>query len=393
MSAVSKNFRLTTVGFVAFALAMGAGRFAYTPLLPMMREEGLLTVSDGSLVASIHFLGYWMGAIIAAKVPLAPRTLLRASVLICGAATLVMGWVESVAVIAALRWVVGVCSAWVLVLVGNFIVRTLAESGRSVCQGIVFSGVGGGIALVGLACLAFMVAGIDSATSWRIVGMVCLVVAAAVCFALGSEFPRTREPRAMRGRQRRPLVWPMLVGYGVAGMGYIVPATYLPLMARDIVSDPLIFGWSWPIFGLAAFASTLVAARFRRLYSDRSIWAACQLVMAGGIVLPVLFPHIVGVALSGLLVGGTFMIVTMAGMQEAHRVAPQADAIRHIASMTAAFATGQMVGPIFAGSVYAITESFDAILLASAAAVAATAAMLVFVPSPKEPVRDETLSQ
>ncbi len=372
---------------------MGVGRFAYTPLLPMMREEGLLTVSDGSLIASIHFLGYWMGAIIAAKVPLAPRTLLRATVLICGVATLGMGLVENIAAIAGLRWVVGICSAWVLVLVGNFIVRTLADAGRSDCQGIVFSGVGGGIALVGLACLAFMVAGIDSVTSWRIAGMVSLVIAAVLCFALGPEFPLVRTKQTKRGDGRRPLIWPMLVSYGVAGMGYIIPATYLPLMAREMVSDPLIFGWSWPLFGAAAFASTLVAARFRKRYSDRSIWATCQLVMAMGIILPVLFPHIIGIALSGLLVGGTFMIVTMAGVQEAHRVAPQADAIRHIAAMTTAFATGQMIGPIVAGSVYAVSKSFDAILIASAAAVAATAALIVCFTSPKEPSCDETLSQ
>jgi Uncharacterised MFS-type transporter YbfB len=43
-------------------------------------------------------------------------------------------------------------------------------------------------------------------------------------------------------------------------------------------------------------------------------------------------------------VGGTFMVVTMAGIQEARRLAG-AGAPRLIAGMTAAFAVGQLVGP------------------------------------------------
>jgi len=43
-------------------------------------------------------------------------------------------------------------------------------------------------------------------------------------------------------------------------------------------------------------------------------------------------------------VGGTFMVVTMAGMQEARRVAGDS-APRLMAAMTAAFALGQLMGP------------------------------------------------
>jgi fucose permease len=49
--------------------------------------------------------------------------------------------------------------------------------------------------------------------------------------------------------------------------------------------------------------------------------------------------------LAALLVGGTFMVITMAGMQEALRVAgPHARAL--MAAMTSAFALGQILGPV-----------------------------------------------
>ena len=55
--------------------------------------------------------------------------------------------------------------------------------------------------------------------------------------------------------------------------------------------------------------------------SHRRLWIASHLVMALGIALPVVWSSIVAVMLAALLVGGTFMVVTMVGMQEARNVA------------------------------------------------------------------------
>jgi predicted MFS family arabinose efflux permease len=160
------------------------------------------------------------------------------------------------------------------------------------------------------------------------------------------------------------------------GLGYIIPATYLPVMAREIISSPLIFGWTWPIFGAAAFLSTLIAARFHQRYSNRQIWAACQVVMAVGLLLPVVYSHILTIIIAGLCVGSTFMVITMTGMQEAHRIAPKEEVMRHIAVMTAVFATGQMLGPVFASSLYGLTESFSLTLVITSALLLVTAATL-----------------
>ena len=39
-------------GMLALLLAMGIGRFAFTALLPQMREEGLLTIGHGAILAA-----------------------------------------------------------------------------------------------------------------------------------------------------------------------------------------------------------------------------------------------------------------------------------------------------------------------------------------------------
>ena len=158
----SSIFRNTLVGLVSLALAMGIGRFAFTPLLPMMREDGLLSITDGGILASVHFLGYWLGAVLATKIPYAPRTTLRMSLLAISVATVGMGMTDEFTVWLIFRWISGLCSAWTLVLVSNYYVKHLAENGSAEYQGWVFSGVGAGIFIAGLGSLAFKVRQLSS---------------------------------------------------------------------------------------------------------------------------------------------------------------------------------------------------------------------------------------
>jgi len=371
------NFRIALVGLVSLALAMGIGRFAFTPMLPMMREDGLLSIADSGLLASVHFLGYWLGAVIAVKVLFPPKAMLRVFLLVIGVGTVGMGMTDDFTVWFILRWFNGVCSVWVLVLVSNYYVKHFAENGRAEYQGWVFSGVGLGIAIAGLGCLVFMVNQVGSSLSWQVMGVLSLIAICWVCLNLGPEIPAARLAADHRGSRRSPLDWRIVIAYGAMGISYIIPATYLPVTAQEIVQSPLIFGWSWPVFGAAAFVATLMAARFQKRYSDRQIWAVSQVVMAVGLILPVIYPHILMIITAGFCVGGTFMIITMAGINEAHRIASPQDVMRHITVMAASFATGQMIGPVFASSVYGLTQSFATSLIIASILLILTATTLV----------------
>jgi predicted MFS family arabinose efflux permease len=57
----------------------------------------------------------------------------------------------------------------------------------------------------------------------------------------------------------------------------------------------------------------------------------------------------VTIAIAALLVGSTFMVVTMIGMQEARAWAP-ANPTALLGLMTAAFAIGQLAGPVVSGT-------------------------------------------
>ena len=145
---------------------------------------------------------------------------------------------------------------------------------------------------------------------------------------------------------------------------YILPATFLPAMARELVADPAVFGWTWPIFGAAAAVSTWACGAQLHQTSPRTLWAVRQLVMAVGVLLPAVAPSsLAALGVSTTCIGGTFMVVTMSGLQEARRVAG-VDGPRLMAAMTAAFGTGQLIGPLLVGSGVDVRWAFTAAALA-----------------------------
>src|SRR5262249_25656539 len=85
--------------------------------------------------------------------------------------------------------------------------------------------------------------------------------------------------------------------------------------------------------------------RFNRL----RVWACCHLVMAAGVVLPTIWPSLEIITFAALLVGGTFMAITMLGLQEA-RYRSLDNPTTVLGQMTAAFALGQLAGPLASGT-------------------------------------------
>ena len=335
---------------IALAVAMGVGRFAFTPLFPLMVRDGLLDSQAGAWLAASNYLGYLVGALSAGRITLRPALLMSAGLAATVVITAAVGWTTAPHIWIVLRFLAGMASAWTLVATGTWGLGWLAALGRPGLAGVLFSGVGLGIAGAGLYCLlpvgpapisprmwvglaglAGLAALLPLAVGWRLP-----VYMAAVPGPAGSPARAPAPPRPTAG---------LVVCYTLFGFGYILPATYLPALARQLVDDPQVFGLAWPLFGSAAALSTLLVAwRLGRV--DRlALWAVSSLLMALGVLLPVVWGELQGVVLAALLVGGTFMVITMVAMQEA-RARAEAQATRVLGRMTAGFAAGQLAGPL-----------------------------------------------
>ena len=123
-----------------------------------------------------------------------------------------------------------------------------------------------------------------SKTTWIVLGLTAAILTAAVWRQLTDE---AVQPTSSERPERAPLpsqAWLAAACYGAFGYGYIIPATFLPALARDVIANPAVFSWVWPVFGAAAAISTVLAARFLPSHSPRRLWAYGQWVLAIGVM-------------------------------------------------------------------------------------------------------------
>ncbi|HEX2200181.1 MAG TPA: YbfB/YjiJ family MFS transporter [Burkholderiales bacterium] len=323
--------RAALIGLAALAVGMGIGRFAFTPILPMMQAEGL-SLAAGGWLASANYAGYLAGALSARW--LRGEHAIRAGLAVIAFTTLGMAWNFPLAAWLVLRAAAGIASAWLLVNVSAWCLQ------RGALGGVVYSGVGAGSAAAGLTCLVLMQAGAGPVEAWIALGAAALAATVLLWPVFHARDPTPESAPAQRWSLRSAR---LVLCYAAYGFGYIIPATFLPAMAREALGAPALFGWAWPVFGAAAAASTLAASPLARRFGTRRVWIGGHLIMAAGVVAPLVLPGIAGIALAAVCVGATFVVITMVALQEGGLVggAPL------MAAMTAGFAAGQIAGPAF----------------------------------------------
>lgn len=359
------TYAVCAAAMISLAVAMGVGRFAFTPLFPLMVRDGVLDSQGGGLLAASNYLGYLAGALLAARVRVKPATLLAIGLLATVAVTAAVGWTSSLASWTTLRFIAGVMSAWTLVATSAWGLGWLASFNRPQMAGTIYAGVGTGIAAAGMFCLVVPGPGTSARDMWVDLALLA-AIAILIPLAVSWKFPTPVASPATLPRQNSSgnaasNTAGLIVCYTLFGFGYILPATYLPALARELVDDPQIFGWAWPLFGLAAALSTMVVSWGMKDANRLIVWAISHLIMAVGVLLPSIWPSLISVVIAALLVGGTFMVITMLGMQEA-RARADGNAPVILGRMTAGFAFGQLMGPIASAALSRFTADHAAAL-------------------------------
>ena len=359
----------------ALAVAMGIGRFAFTPILPLMIQEGTVHLAQTAWLSSSNYIGYLVGALSLLKSKRHPLFVMLGLSLVT-----LTTWLASLSDIGwllVLRFLAGVASAWVLVSISAFAINWL-KSRQVASSGLIYTGVGIGITLTGLICSYFIFqsatvnAAVQSSLSplssrlWQYLGVIALLATLVVTFLLAkinSKSPSTAAAKAnpSKATHTNPTsssipppaklkLANVLTAYGLFGFGYILPATFLPQIAKQWLSGQS-YLLIWPFFGLAAALSVVLSQGLQRRYNNVSllgVWRVSQIIMAVGTLLPALWQSLAGLMLSALMVGGTFMVVTMAGLQVAASQVTHYPKYNLSALMTASFAFGQLIGPLTA---------------------------------------------
>jgi len=377
-------WRAALACMVTLAVAMGLGRFAFTPMLPIMLHEGKLDLQAGGVLASLNYLGYFLGAVSCAAIRIKPASMVRGGLVATAALLLGMGLLHGFTPWGALRTAAGVMSAWTFVFASGWGLRRLAETGAPALAGVIYTGPGIGIAATGL--LGGALGRWGSEAGWIGFGLLSLVLIAVIwrIFDDGETSgtsvtaPSTATPSAAESAAARSDARWLVALYGLAGFGYIITATFLPVIARQALPGSTWPDFFWPLFGLAIVPGALIGARAPIHWDNRLLLAVAYALQALGVILSVAWPTIWGFGLGSLLLGMPFTAITLFAMRDARRLRGNASA-GLIGYATASYGVGQILGPLFAAPLAQRTGSFAVPLLVAAAALAAGSLLFAMV--------------
>jgi MFS family permease len=455
---------------VALAVTLGIGRFAFTPLLPLMLHgnalgQSQLNIQQGGWLASFNYAGYFIGAVTCAALRVEPARMVRGGLLVTVLLTLAMGVTSQFWVWAVVRFIAGAVSAWTFVFASQWGLRRLAELGAHGWSGVIYTGPGVGI--VGTGLLVSAAGGYGATAGWIGFGLIGALLSIVVWPVFGgasgmnARAAAARKDGAASGRDvaqrasnqavagergtsrfaagaasgeraanrtaanrsaadepavaqttagerttvnpadREPVAWGpavsqsadrshststphradalwLIVLYGVPGFGYIITATFLPVIARHALpgsSWPDLF---WPMFGAALIVGALLAARLPTHWDNRTLLAASYVLQACGIALGIVWPTAGGFSLGSMLIGLPFTAITLFAMREARRLRGD-NAAGLMGYATAAYGIGQIIGPLVAAPIAEHTGSFSPALWLAAGALLLGAAGLIVV--------------
>ncbi|SAL45700.1 MFS transporter [Caballeronia telluris] len=354
---------------VVLAVALGVGRFAFTPLLPMMLASGAIDIRHGGWLASCNYAGYFVGALTCAAIAVDHAKMVRVGLVATVVLTFAMGVIDAFWVWAVVRFVAGVVSAWTFVFASQWGLRRLAELGAPAWGGVIYTGPGFGIVVTGLIGAA---AGPLGANATWIGFAVLSAVAGAFVWRTFRGTPQAapvashRAPVATAGAEAG---W-LIVLYGLPGFGYIITATFLPVIARHALPGSIWPDLFWPVFGVALIVGALLAARLPLHWDNRTLLAGSYVLQAVGIALGIVFPTTAGFAIGSVLIGLPFTAITLFAMREARRLRGER-AAGLMGYATAAYGLGQIAGPLVAAPIAAHTGSFSIALWIAAGALVA----------------------
>jgi predicted MFS family arabinose efflux permease len=366
------------------AVALGIGRFAYALLLPDMQRDLGWDYGQAGWLNTVNAAGYLIGALGTAalirRVGLA--RLFAGSALVCALTVGLMGAVEGMAGLSALRFAAGLAGAFVFVA-GGVAAAGLAQGASrraGLIIGLYYGGPGLGIALSG-GLLPFFMADETLGgwpVAWGLLGAISLALALLAALARpgassnGAAIPKADPPNDRPFQARACL--PILAGYTLFGAGYIGYMTFMFAHLEALGLSVAGLALFWTVIGAAAMASPFLWARLIGGVGHGWAFAILTATTGLGAWLPLLSGDFAMVLVSAAIFGSAFFAVVASTTAFVRRnTAPS----RHgtaIGIFTACFGAGQVLGPVAVGVVSDLSGGLETGLFWSCVLLAAAAA-------------------
>ncbi|MEK5333571.1 YbfB/YjiJ family MFS transporter [Lysinibacillus sp. FSL W8-0992] len=350
-------------GVLLLVVAMGISRFAFTPILPFMREDVGFSFNVAGFLASSNYIGYFIGALWAGFIYRQKKNFLLLSVVLNVISVVLMGLIEIYSVWLVLRLIAGITGGLIFVLTSSIIMDYLAKQSLTKWSGYLFSGIGLGIAISGL-FVPFIEVRFAWQGTWIGLGILSaiLLIITLILWRNLQVHDSVKVTRSSDTKMSRGFMPWLIAAYGLEGLGYIITGTFLVDIIHNIPSLQAYSSYSWVIVGVAAIPSAPVWTVLLEKFSATKILFVAYILQVLGILLPVFSQTVWSVLLSSFLFGLTFVgIVTLTTAYARQLFPTQSGPV--VSVLTTFYAFGQIIGPIIAGQLVVIYNSYKAALI------------------------------
>ncbi|WP_420096999.1 YbfB/YjiJ family MFS transporter [Brevibacterium sediminis] len=369
-------------GALGLSVAMGMGRFFYTPALPLMVAALHWGSAPGAWIATLNYVGYFIGTLVIAQGWVEPnRFVYRLSLIVSTLGLAAVALTPNLIWQGGIRTIAGIASGLIFVCVTQ---RIPANSRKPRDGGISYGGVGFGILVSGAIVLAA-----GSFADWRQLWLICAAVSAIFSIiawtwpiptrvsqnitaeAVDPTETNTDDPAEAAtpfAANRRRAMAILSTGYFFQGGGYIIIGTYLVVLAGPVFGATAAAS-TWLIAGIATAVSPLTWSAVAARIGTVKALTVCYCLQVLGALLAVFGSSPIVLIIAAALFGFTFIGVVMMTIG----VGTQMGVANASAKLTSWYSIGQIVGPAIVAA--ALSEHIAAAFIASAIALAVAMAL------------------
>ena len=381
-TSIAHPARLILIVSLAPTICLGIGRFAYSLVLPDMRDSLGWSYSAAGFMNTINAAGYLAGALLASRMirRFGLSSTVRSATLACLLSLALCALSGNFVVLSLARLLIGVAGAAVFVG-GAALATTIAQSRperANFLMSLFYAGPGLGILSSGL--IAPFVLQAFGPGSWWIVwwALTLLSVVMTIPLMLAPLDTRAAVDRTTRSAFSIRPVLIYLVGYFLFGAGYIAYMTFMIAYVRDGGGGAAAQSVFWSLIGISAFATPWVWRSVLALDRGGLPTTIILGVNAIGAALPIFGHSPLLLAISALVFGVAFFAVVGSTTAFVRFNYPPARWPAGIAAMTIAFGIGQTLGPLLVGTITDAMGSLSFALNVSAAMLALGAIAAMF---------------
>ncbi|QDP21058.1 YbfB/YjiJ family MFS transporter [Bradyrhizobium cosmicum] len=305
-STSQRTWRYAVAGLSASLVGLGLARFSYTPLIPALIAAKWFSASDVVYLGAANLAGYLAGALAAraaaSRVGAVPA--LRAMMLLATLSFFASSTPISFSWFFAWRFLSGLTGGIIMVLAASVILPHTSPARRGIVGGVIFAGVGLGVAASGTLVPLLLQQGLQQ--SWYGLGALSAVLTLASWWNWPADAKGHAAPsHPTKPHRASPAARALLVQYGLNAVALVPPMVFIvDFVARGLGQGIAAGSYYWVLYGLGAIVGPLVTGHL----GDRSGFGpalrAAFLIEAAAVLLPTVSTASVSLIVSSVVVGG-----------------------------------------------------------------------------------------